>query len=72
MDSPHEQVQNALLSRIVNNMGNLNDSIASMNESLREINKNNRDTELLSKMWSNYSKNYEYNLQATGEKREPI
>lgn len=72
MENPHEQVQNALLSRIINNMENLNESIVAMNNSLQEINRSNMDTEMVSQMWENYSKNSQFNLEATGQKQDPI
>ncbi|CAK7913233.1 DASH complex subunit Dad4p [[Candida] anglica] len=72
MENPHEQVQNALLSRIINNMENLNESIVTMNKSLQELNRENMNSELLSQMWENYSKNSQFNLEATGQVQEPI
>ncbi|CCE83861.1 Piso0_004452 [Millerozyma farinosa CBS 7064] len=72
MENPHEQVQNALLSRIINNMENLNESIVAMNKSLQDINRSNMDTEMVAQMWDNYSKNSQFNLEATGQKKDPI
>ncbi|SGZ52274.1 CIC11C00000000052 [Sungouiella intermedia] len=72
MDNPHEQVQVALLSRIINNMKTLNDSVHDMNLCLNEISNKNKDTEVLSQMWANYAQSADYNLDATGQKREPL
>lgn len=30
------------------------------------------DTEMVAQMWENYSKNSEFNLEATGQKKDPI
>lgn len=43
-----------------------------MNKFLQEINKRNLDSEILSQMWESYLRNSEFNLEATGEKKEPI
>lgn len=43
-----------------------------MNLCLNEISNKNKDTEVLSKMWENYSQAVDYNLDATGQKREPL
>lgn len=88
MDNPHEQVQVALLSRIINNIvstrsnrqpptstnrqKSLNDSVHDMNLCLNEISNKNKDTEVLSQMWANYSQSADYNLDATGQKRDPL
>ncbi|KAL7662525.1 DASH complex subunit DAD4 [[Candida] zeylanoides] len=72
MENPHEQVQNALLSRIINNMEDLNESIVTMNKSLQELNRENMNSELLSQMWENYSKNSQFNLETTGQVQPPM
>lgn len=51
---------------------NLNESIVTMNKSLQELNRENMNSELLSQMWENYSKNSQFNLEATGQVQEPI
>lgn len=43
-----------------------------MNLCLNEISNKNKDTEVLSQMWANYSQSADYNLEATGQKREPL
>ncbi|OVF09141.1 putative DASH complex subunit [Clavispora lusitaniae] len=72
MENPHEQVQVALLSRIINNMKTLNESVHDMNLCLNEINNKNKNIEVLSQMWTNYSQSIDYNLEATGQRREPL
>ncbi|KAK6453795.1 DASH complex subunit Dad4 [Scheffersomyces xylosifermentans] len=72
MENPHEQAQNALLSRIINNMENLNESVVTINKCLQEVNRNNLDTEILSQMWESYLRNAEFNLEATGQKKDPL
>ncbi|AOW31486.1 DASH complex subunit DAD4 [Candida albicans P57072] len=72
MENPHEQTHNALLSRIINNMESLNESVVAVNKSLQQINNNNLQTEILSQMWENYIRNSEYNLEVTGLKKEPL
>lgn len=72
MENPHEQVQNALLARIINNVERLNESVTILNDSLREANKDNLQVELVAQMWENYQANAEFNLEATGNKKEPL
>ncbi|WPK25670.1 hypothetical protein PUMCH_002995 [Australozyma saopauloensis] len=88
MDNPHKQVQSALFSRIINNMvcvfvftsptndsniqKNLNEAVHDVNLTLNDISNKNKDTEVLARMWLNYSKSAEYNLEATGQKRDPL
>lgn len=72
MNNPHEEVQVALLSRIVNNMKSLNESVYDMNLTLNEINNKNKDVEALTRMWKNYSKSAEYNIHTTGQSKDPI
>lgn len=50
----------------------LNESVHDMNLCLNEISNKNKDTEVLSQMWANYSQSADYNLDATGQKREPL
>ncbi|CAI5756102.1 unnamed protein product [Candida verbasci] len=69
MENPHEQVHNALLSRIINNMENLNNSVIDVNKLLQEVNKNNLKTELLGQMWENFVRNSDYKLESTGQKK---
>ncbi|OBA19521.1 hypothetical protein METBIDRAFT_45952 [Metschnikowia bicuspidata var. bicuspidata NRRL YB-4993] len=72
MNNPHEEVQLALITRIVNNMKSLNESVSDMNLTLNEINNKNKDVEALTRMWHNYAKSTEYHLETTGQTRDPL
>ncbi|KAM9912174.1 hypothetical protein OXX59_004631 [Metschnikowia pulcherrima] len=72
MLNPHDAVQSALLSRIVNNMKSLNESVYDMNLTLSEINENNKDIDALAQLWNNYSKGTELSIKTTGQTREPL
>ena len=72
MENPHEQAQTALLSRIINNMENLNESVVVVNKCLQEVIRNNLDAEVLSQMWESYLRNAEFNLEAMGQKKEHL
>ena len=62
----------------------LNEAIVELSRSLQvpplpkspkcqqEINANNMDTEILSQMWSNYSRNVLFNLEDTNSMRKPL
>lgn len=67
-----ETLFNTTRCTVTNKKEQLNESIVNVNKSLQEINAGNLDTEMFSKMWANYSKNAEFNLEATGQKRDPI
>lgn len=43
-----------------------------MNLTLNDINNKNKDIEVLSQMWQNYVKSAEYNIEATGQARDPL
>ncbi|RKP29235.1 DASH complex, subunit Dad4 [Metschnikowia bicuspidata] len=72
MENPHEKVQAALFARIINNMKNLNEAVHDVNVTLNDISNNNKDTEVLAQMWLIYTKSAEYNMEATGQRREPL
>ncbi|ODQ80973.1 hypothetical protein BABINDRAFT_160401 [Babjeviella inositovora NRRL Y-12698] len=72
MENPHEQVQNAILARIVNNAERLNESVLILNKALQEVNRENMDIELLAQMWENYQRNAKFHLEATGNVKEPL
>lgn len=38
----------------------------------QEANKDNLQVELVAQMWENYQANAEFNLEATGNKKEPL
>ncbi|ODV94639.1 hypothetical protein PACTADRAFT_43396 [Pachysolen tannophilus NRRL Y-2460] len=72
MENPHEQVQNALLERIINNMQSLNDSVVIMNNALAEVNYENVNIEMLLIMWEHYIRNANFHLEATGNLKDPL
>ncbi|KAI8980868.1 DASH complex subunit Dad4 [Pilobolus umbonatus] len=55
MENPHEQQQNVLLCRIVANVSKLNDSISSLNQKMKTINRDNEDTVGIAHMWAAYN-----------------
>ncbi|CAN6595592.1 DASH complex subunit Dad4p [Trichomonascus vanleenenianus] len=70
MENPHEQVQNAILARIISNVEKLNDAIVQVNLSLQEVNRENMNVELLSQMWENYQRNVKFHLESTNQLTE--
>ncbi|CDO56097.1 similar to Saccharomyces cerevisiae YDR320C-A DAD4 Essential subunit of the Dam1 complex (aka DASH complex) [Geotrichum candidum] len=72
MENPHEQIQNALLARIINNVEKLNESVIDLNKTLEVINRENMDVELLSQMWENYQRNILFQLEKTGQLQPPL
>ncbi|KAK7203740.1 DASH complex subunit Dad4 [Myxozyma melibiosi] len=72
MENPHEQVQNALLSRIITNIEKLNEAVIVLNRTLQDVNRENMNVELLSQMWENYQRNVLFNLESTGSLEKPI
>ncbi|EGW33898.1 uncharacterized protein SPAPADRAFT_59275 [Spathaspora passalidarum NRRL Y-27907] len=54
MDDPFEKEQNLLRARIISRMETLNESMATMNKNLQEINRKNLEIENVTRMWSNY------------------
>lgn len=59
-------------SLILTGQENLNESMVIVNKSLQSINKSNMDIEMVSQMWDNYAKNTQFNMEATGQKKDPI
>jgi len=72
MENPHEEQQNALISRIVLNVSKLNDALEQLNERLEEINEHNKDITIISRMWSNYNRSVLVHLDSTQSLAEPI
>ncbi|KAK9253310.1 DASH complex subunit Dad4 [Lipomyces tetrasporus] len=72
MENPHEQVQNALLARIITNVEKLNEAIIVLNRVLQDVNRENMNVELLSQMWENYQRNVLFNLESTDSLEKPI
>lgn len=71
MESPHEHQQNLLLSRIISNVERLNESIMLLNQTLKEINIQNMNVELVAQMFKNYQSNVRFHLEATDSLKEP-
>ncbi|KZZ90689.1 DASH complex, subunit Dad4 [Ascosphaera apis ARSEF 7405] len=65
MESPHEQQQSLLLSRIISNVEKLNEAVMVLNNSLQEVNVENMNIELVAQMFKNYQSNVLFHLEAT-------
>ncbi|KAI1908489.1 DASH complex subunit dad4 [Ophidiomyces ophidiicola] len=63
MESPHEQQQNLLLSRIVTNVEKLNEAVMMLNKSLQDVNVQNMNVELVAQMFKNYQSNVLFHLE---------
>ncbi|KAK9315392.1 DASH complex subunit Dad4 [Lipomyces starkeyi] len=72
MENPHQQVQNALLARVITNVEKLNEAIIVLNRVLQDVNRENMNVELLSQMWENYQRNVLFNLESTDSLEKPI
>ncbi|KZF21213.1 DASH complex, subunit Dad4 [Xylona heveae TC161] len=71
MESPHEHQQSLLLSRIITNVGKLNEAVMVLNQSLQEINIQNMNVELVAQMFKNYQSNVLFHLEATDSLQPP-
>ncbi|EEH39133.2 hypothetical protein PAAG_01595 [Paracoccidioides lutzii Pb01] len=69
-ESPHEQQQSLLLSRIITNVEKLNEAIMVLNGNLQEVNVQNMNVELVAQMFKNYQSNVLFHLEATEELKE--
>ncbi|RVX67599.1 hypothetical protein B0A52_08128 [Exophiala mesophila] len=72
MESPHEQQQSLLLSRIITNIEKLNEAVAMMNRNLQEVNIQNMNVELVAQMFKNYQSNVLFHLEATDNLKDPV
>ncbi|KAK5100891.1 DASH complex subunit dad4 [Exophiala xenobiotica] len=78
MESPHEQQQSLLLSRIITNIEKLNEAVMIMNKNLQvqlvdrysshtngqqEVNIQNMNVELVAQMFKNYQSNVLFHLE---------
>ncbi|KIV86806.1 hypothetical protein PV11_02394 [Exophiala sideris] len=72
MESPHEQQQSLLLSRIITNIEKLNEAVSMMNKNLQEVNVQNMNVELVAQMFKNYQSNVLFHLEATENLKDPI
>ncbi|KEF51633.1 uncharacterized protein A1O9_12268, partial [Exophiala aquamarina CBS 119918] len=64
-ESPHEQQQSLLLSRIITNIEKLNEAVAMMNKNLQEVNVQNMNVELVAQMFKNYQSNVLFHLEGS-------
>ncbi|EXJ76736.1 uncharacterized protein A1O5_01244 [Cladophialophora psammophila CBS 110553] len=64
MESPHEQQQSLLLSRIITNIEKLNEAVMMMNRNLQDVNVQNMNVELVAQMFKNYQSNVLFHLEA--------
>jgi len=71
MDNPHEERQAVLLERIIKNVEKCNEAILEMNHCANEIAVGHMDTAIAANLFTNYSKNVRYNLEAIGIMPEP-
>lgn len=72
MENPYEQVHQSILSRIINNVERLNESVVTLNQELQHINARNGNLEIMGQMCENYHKSAQFNLSATKHKRAPL
>ncbi|OCT45041.1 DASH complex subunit dad4 [Cladophialophora carrionii] len=72
MESPHEQQQALLLSRIIANIEKLNEAVMMMNRNLQEVNIQNMNVELVAQMFKNYQSNVLFHLEATENLKDPL
>ncbi|CCC70772.1 hypothetical protein NCAS_0F02880 [Naumovozyma castellii] len=72
MENPYEQVQSNILSRIIRNVERLNQSVSTLNQELEIINKKNKSLEIMGQVSENYHNSMQFNLEATGNKKQPI
>ncbi|KAI1624011.1 DASH complex subunit Dad4 [Exophiala viscosa] len=72
IESPHEQQQSLLLSRIITNIEKLNEAVAMMNKNLQDVNVQNMNVELVAQMFKNYQSNVLFHLEATENLKDPI
>ncbi|OQV10473.1 hypothetical protein CLAIMM_14466 [Cladophialophora immunda] len=72
MESPHEQQQSLLLSRIITNIEKLNEAVMMMNRNLQDVNVQNMNVELVAQMFKNYQSNVLFHLEATDNLKDPL
>ncbi|ODV84672.1 hypothetical protein CANARDRAFT_200369 [[Candida] arabinofermentans NRRL YB-2248] len=72
MENPEEEIQDALFDRIIKNLTQLNGNVAKINGLFSEIEKENENTVLVSKLWDFYTKTAEFHLEKTGSLEGPI
>ncbi|EDO14827.1 hypothetical protein Kpol_339p14 [Vanderwaltozyma polyspora DSM 70294] len=72
MNNPYEQVQINILQRIVKNVERLNQSVTTLNQTLEDINRKNKNLEIMGQICENYHNNIQFNLEASGNRKPPL
>ncbi|CEG71810.1 hypothetical protein RMATCC62417_07479 [Rhizopus microsporus] len=72
MESPHDQQQSALLSRIIINVSKLNENIGQLNKKIEIINSNTADVALVANMWSGYNESVQIYLDSIKEQQQRL
>ncbi|KAJ1675713.1 hypothetical protein EV182_000726 [Spiromyces aspiralis] len=71
MKNPYEEQQTAILTRIINNVAKLNDTLQDLNTRLEEINELNTDLVAFSNIWQHYQRNAAIYLHSTSALQPP-
>ncbi|KAI9635253.1 DASH complex subunit Dad4 [Dioszegia hungarica] len=71
MENPHEAEQAVLLERIIKNVDKCNEAVTEMNHCIREILESSKEIPVTAKLFTNYSRNVNYNLDAIGKMPKP-
>lgn len=67
MENPYESTQRNILSRIINNMTRLNQSVVTMNQELKIINAKNQQLRTVATICDNYQESVQFNLTTTDQ-----
>ncbi|CAL9730712.1 DASH complex subunit Dad4p [Monosporozyma unispora] len=67
MENPYESTQRNILSRIINNMTRLNQSVVTMNQELKIINAKNQQLCTVATICDNYQESVQFNLTTTDQ-----
>ncbi|CAL9735924.1 DASH complex subunit Dad4p [Monosporozyma servazzii] len=67
MENPYESTQRNILSRIVNNMTRLNQSVMTMNQEMKLVNQKNQQLCTVATICDNYQESVQFNLSTTGQ-----
>lgn len=71
MENPFEQTQRSILSRIINNVERLNQSVTTMNQELALINSKNEQLCTVATICDNYQESVQFNITTTGQLKPP-
>ena len=72
MENPYERQQKNILSRIIVNVERLNQSVITLNQELSNVNKKNKNIEIIGQICENYHNSTQFNLDATGNRKPPF